>query len=85
MAASELHSPERVRHPAQHALTNMMSENCLVAVPAVCVQLGVQVVGAEVHGPDSAQHARLVTYLDRVMAFVDKVTLLSPRCFVESL
>lgn len=62
-----------------------MTEHCFVPVPAAPSQLGVQVVGAEVHGPDSAQHARLVTYLDRVMAFVDKVTLLSPRCFVESL
>ncbi|KAG2425376.1 hypothetical protein HXX76_013790 [Chlamydomonas incerta] len=51
----------------------------------ICMQLGVLVAGAEVHGPGSAPFGRLERFLERCLAYVDKISLLAPACFVHSM
>ncbi|GLI60459.1 hypothetical protein VaNZ11_002616, partial [Volvox africanus] len=51
----------------------------------ICLQLGVLVAGAEVHGPGSSPYVRLERFLERALSYMDKITLLSPACFVHSM
>ncbi|GIL55579.1 hypothetical protein Vafri_11132, partial [Volvox africanus] len=51
----------------------------------ICLQFGVLVAGAEVHGPGSSPHVRLERFLERALSYLDKITLLSPACFVHSM
>ncbi|GLC43456.1 hypothetical protein PLESTM_001475300 [Pleodorina starrii] len=51
----------------------------------ICLQLGVLVTGAEVHGPGSSPYIRLERFLERALSYMDKITLLSPACFVHSM
>ncbi|EFJ50521.1 hypothetical protein VOLCADRAFT_88957 [Volvox carteri f. nagariensis] len=51
----------------------------------ICLQLGVLVAGAEVHGPGSSPYIRLERFLERALSYMDKITLLSPACFVHSM
>ncbi|KAG2430771.1 hypothetical protein HYH02_013610 [Chlamydomonas schloesseri] len=51
----------------------------------MCMQLGVLVAGAEVHGPGSPPFARLERFLAACLAYCDKISLLAPACFVHSM
>ncbi|KAG2449008.1 hypothetical protein HYH02_005762 [Chlamydomonas schloesseri] len=51
----------------------------------VCMQLGVLVTGAEVHGPGSAPAARLERYVQRLGCFLDKLALLAPSSILDSM
>ncbi|KAG2444712.1 hypothetical protein HXX76_001456 [Chlamydomonas incerta] len=51
----------------------------------VCMQLGVLVTGAEVHGPGSAPAVRLERYVQRLGCFMDKLALLAPSSLMDSM
>ncbi len=48
-------------------------------------QLGLLVATAEVHGPDSPQHARMVCFMEQLLVFTDRVCLLAPRSYLEAM
>lgn len=37
------------------------------------------------HGPGSAPYGRLEVFLERCLAYVDKISILAPACFVHSM
>ncbi|PNH11577.1 hypothetical protein TSOC_001638 [Tetrabaena socialis] len=51
----------------------------------ICLQLGVLVAGAEVHGPGSSPYVRMERFLERILAYLDKITLLSPASFLQTM
>ncbi|KXZ55056.1 hypothetical protein GPECTOR_3g214 [Gonium pectorale] len=51
----------------------------------ICQQMGILVSSANVHGPGSLPHVRLERYVERVLSYVDKVKVLAPVCFVQSM
>ncbi|GIL85339.1 hypothetical protein Vretimale_10689 [Volvox reticuliferus] len=70
---------------ALEELKRITSQQFCMLWKHICLQLGVLVTGAEVHGPGSSPYVRLERFLERALSYMDKITLLSPACFVQSM
>ncbi len=70
---------------AAEELRNSTSEQVRGLWRHVCMQLGVLVTGAEVHGPGSAPAVRLERYVERLGCFLDKLALLASSSILDSM
>ncbi len=49
------------------------------------LQMGILESSANVHGPGSPPHVRLERYVERALSYLDKVKVLAPTSFLQSM